>query len=480
MRSTSVRRALILLTAAVAGSALVAVHLTSPGRLLIVLDVAVAAAVAQSVALVRVRARQQKQLRDMYAAMKQASPSPDLQSMLTMVARRAADVLGANDGVVMIRHGDDLRTYSGIRQGVEPIANAIGTQAFVADQALPSVRVITTGRPLAIADVDSYDGPPGFHDACRIAGIRSVLCIPIHSWDRTSGVLNLGYKQPRRFNDHDLEIASLYAEQAASALEHSLAFELEQDARRAMRELQDLKADFIASLGQELQTPLTSITGFADVLNEHWEALANDERREFAARIAAQGKTLSSLVDDLLEMRGLGSRPIGRLEPLDLRLLVLGTIGRLLDDLREHSVVMDVPENTTVWTRPAAFERVLFSLLTNAVKFSPERSTIRVAAVVKGDDVVISVSDRGIGIAPDDIDLIFERFHRVDTADAAPGGAGIGLPLAKQLVEAMGGRIWATSDMGAGSIFSFSLPAKRAPEPANVMPLRRRAGGSAS
>jgi signal transduction histidine kinase len=464
MNSRRTKLGLAWATAGVALGFVVLTHMGAGLPTLIVAIVGIVASAGQFGAIRIARVRHERQLRAMYASMKEVSSASDVKAVLTTVARRAAHALGAADGVIMIRHGDDLRAYSGTKLNVEPIANAIGLRAFSSEAELPSVRVIRTAETLAIPDVHDYVGPPGFADACRIAHIGSVLCVPIMSWNRAAGSLNLGFTQPRRFSAADITLASAYADQAASALERSLAYELEIQARRAMQELEDLKAGFISSVGNELQTPLTSISGFSDVLTQHWDEFGESDRREFASKIGRQAKVLSSLVDDLLEMRGLGTGVTGRQEVFDLRLLVLGTLGRLLDDIREREIVVDIDEGTTVWTRPAAFERVLFNLLTNALKFSPRHATIAIGGRTADDEVIVSVHDRGLGIAPDDRERIFERFYRVESGDASRGGAGIGLAVAKKLVEAMGGRIWVSSEVGRGSTFSFSQRATAEPE----------------
>jgi signal transduction histidine kinase len=468
MNSRRTKLGLAWATAGIALALVVLAHFTYLGAGLPTLVAATIATVAAAVqfCLIRLtRARHERQLRAMYDSMKEVSSASDVKAVLTTVARRAADALGAADGVIMIRHGDDLRAYSGTKLHVEPVANAIGLRAFASEAELPSVRVLRTAETLAIEDVRDYAGPPGFEDACRFAHIGSVLCVPVMSWNRAAGALNLGFAEPRRFSAADIALANAYADQAASALERSLAYELEIQARRAMKELEDLKSGFISSVGNELQTPLTSISGFSDVLTQHWDEFGEAERRECASKIGRQAKVLSSLVDDLLEMRGLGTGVTGRQEVFDLRLLVLGTLGRLLDDLRNREVVVDVDEGTSVWTRPAAFERVLYNLLTNALKFSPPHTTIAIAARTADDEVIVSVHDRGVGVAPEDRERIFERFYRVESGDTSRGGAGIGLAVAKKLVEAMDGRIWVSSELGRGSTFSFSLRGTPEPEP---------------
>jgi signal transduction histidine kinase len=463
------RRARLYLAFAVAAAAVTMIVLTylGAGRAALVFAVVAAVASAAQFGLARLSGTaDEHNMHALYSSMKEVSSASDVKGVLTIVARRAADALGASEGVVMIRHGDDLRVFSGFKGDLEPIANAIGARAFATDRELPSVRVLRTAEILTIEDVSDYAGPPGFEDACRYAGIRSVLCVPIMSWNRVAGVLNLGFDEPRHFSASEVSLAEGYAEQAATALERSLAYELELESRRAMQALDDLKSTFVSSVGHELHTPLTTVIGFSEVLSQHWDEFGDADRREFAGRIEKQAKVLSSKVDDLLETRGQGSVIAGPLKAYDLRMLVLGSLGRLLDDLSDRNVIIGVDDNTTVWTQPAAFERIVTHLVSNAIKFSSPGSAIAIASRTVEDKIVLSVRDRGIGIAPEDQDRIFDRFYRVETADSSRGGAGIGLTVSKQLVEKMGGRIWVSSKDGKGSTFSFTMRATAEPEPA--------------
>jgi signal transduction histidine kinase len=380
----------------------------------------------------------------------------DIKTALTGVAQRAAAALGAIDGVVMIRRGDDLRVYSASKERVEPLANAMGRGAFAGERDLPSVRVMRTGEVVAISDVQAYDGPPEFFDACRLAGVRSVLCVPIRPWSEPTGVLNLGFGTPRRFRGRHIALAQEFADEAASALERARVMELEQDARRALTELDELKFNFLSSVANELQTPLTSILGFSDLLLADADMLTNEKRRDFIERIAAQAHILAGLVDDLLEARG-GAARAGQVESLDLRMLVTKSIDSVKLTAGTRTMVQQVPEGWSVWASASAFERVLHSLLSNAVQFSPDGSTVTVTAMKEERHVIVSVRDEGAGIEPQDQERIFDTFYRVHRTDSAVRGTGIGLSIARGYVEAMGGEMWVTSDVGSGSTFWFTL-----------------------
>jgi K+-sensing histidine kinase KdpD len=380
----------------------------------------------------------------------------DIKTALTYVAHAAAETLGAIDGVVMIRRGDDLRVYSSSKEHVEPLANAMGRGAFSEDLELPSVRVMRTGEVLTIDDVDLYKGSQEFHEACRRAGIRSVLCVPIRPWSEPTGVLNLGFGATKRFKKRHVAAASAFAEQAASALERARVMELEQEARRALTELDELKFNFLSSVANELQTPLTSILGFSDLLIAEGSSLTEEKRQDVIGRIATQARVLAGLVDDLLEARG-GAAKAGQVESLDLRMLVMKAVDAVNATTPGRNIIAQVPEGWSVWASASATERVLHSLLTNAVQFSPDDSTITITAMREQNNAIVGVRDEGVGIAAEEQERIFDTFYRVHRTDSAVRGTGIGLSIARGYVEAMGGEMWVTSEVGRGSTFWFTL-----------------------
>jgi len=380
----------------------------------------------------------------------------DLKTALSSIGHEAAKALGAVDGVVMIRRGDDLRVYSSSIEHVEPIANAMGRGAFAEERELPSVRVMRTGEILAIDDIKGYEGPPEFFEACRVAGIRSVLCVPIRPWSDTIGVLNLGFNHPSRFRRKHIAKAMRFAEETADILERSRVLDIEVEARRALTELDELKFNFLSSVANELQTPLTSILGFSELLLNEDGALDAAQRHEMIGRIASQAHVLAGIIDDLLEARG-GAINAAKVESLDLRMLVLKAVDSVKSMIGTRNLVVQVPEGLNVLASASAAERVLHSLLTNAAQFSPVRSRITITSMTERDHVIVSVHDEGIGIDPKDQERIFDTFYRVHRTDSAVRGTGIGLPIARGYVEAMGGDMWVTSDVGKGSTFWFTL-----------------------
>jgi signal transduction histidine kinase len=227
------------------------------------------------------------------------------------------------------------------------------------------------------------------------------------------------------------------------------------------------KSEFLARMSHELRTPLNAILGFADVLRDQLVGPLNERQVSYVDDIAESGRHLLALVDDVLDLSRVESGAI----PLDIRPL---DVGRTLEDarrmLRQRSALHGIRVSIEVDPRVPIIEaderkmrQVVVNLLANAVKFTPRGGRVIVTARPGASGGVrIAVEDTGVGIAPDDIERIFEQFEQVA---GVTEGTGLGLPLARRLVELHGGRLWAESTPGRGSTFAFELPRRPATAP---------------
>ena len=236
----------------------------------------------------------------------------------------------------------------------------------------------------------------------------------------------------------------------------SRRYERERESARRLRELDRMKSDFLSTVSHELRTPLTAIIGFAQTLVGRWDAIEDEHRRDLVDRIGSAGVRLDGLISDLLDFSRLerGQLQIN-LRPCDIGGLVRDTVSKLSHALEAHSVDLELDEELEALADPTAFSRVLENLLTNAAKFSPVGSPIRVKAHGEEREVHVHVEDEGVGIAPEEVGHVFERFYRAKNGSGA-AGTGVGLAIVKEFVEAQNGRVWVESS-AAGSIFSVSL-----------------------
>lgn len=237
-------------------------------------------------------------------------------------------------------------------------------------------------------------------------------------------------------------------------------YEREQATVRRLQELDRLKDAFLGTISHELRTPITAIGGFVRMLNERWDDLAEEQRRDFLRRVGRNSASLGLLVDDLLDFARLERQALSAaVTPIPLDALVSGFVSQVVPALGEHPVHTDLSPGVRALADPRALERVLANLLTNAAKFSPAGSPIDVTLRAVDDSALLAISDQGPGIAEEDRLRVFTRFYRGESQAArSTRGAGIGLAVVHELVTQMGGTIEVRSREPHGTTMEVRLP----------------------
>jgi two-component system phosphate regulon sensor histidine kinase PhoR len=232
-----------------------------------------------------------------------------------------------------------------------------------------------------------------------------------------------------------------------------------------LRRLEMVRQDFISNISHELRTPIASVKALAETLNEG--AIEDPSvAKDFLSRINVEVDKLAQMVQELGELSRIESGEA----PLQKRHInIAGAIGHAVDRLRAQAdraglnfdfvIPPTLPE---VMADEARVEQILVNIIHNAIKFTPSGGRISISAKARDNDILVSVSDTGVGIPADDLPRIFERFYKADKSRSG-GGTGLGLAIAKHIVEAHGGRIWAESVEGRGSTFNFTLPLAHKP-----------------
>jgi signal transduction histidine kinase len=229
------------------------------------------------------------------------------------------------------------------------------------------------------------------------------------------------------------------------------------------------KSAFLAHMSHELRTPLNAIIGFSELLLTRMFGGLNDKQQEYVDDIRDSGQHLLSVINDILDLSKIEA---GRMElelsRIDLPSVIDGAVTLVRERAQLHGIAVrtrfgdDVGE---LLGDERKVKQVLVNLLSNAVKFTPSGGSVEISATRHNGSCEIAVRDTGIGIAPEDQETIFEEFRQVgDDATRRSEGTGLGLSLARRLVELHGGRIWVTSALGHGSTFTFSLPSSARPE----------------
>lgn len=226
----------------------------------------------------------------------------------------------------------------------------------------------------------------------------------------------------------------------------------------AAKETDQMKSALLSTVSHELRTPLTAIRALSELLADH--EFAAEQGRAMAATINRESERLDRLVANLLDAARLeaGRLPC-EIRPLELAPIVAEAVAVFDRAQDRHTFVVDVPPDLPlVQGDPDRLRQILDNLLSNAVKYSPEGGLVGVRVERLGDEVRVSVSDEGVGIAPEVAPRLFERFHRAEGAARGVGGTGLGLYITRGLVELLGGRISVTSQPGRGATFTFTLP----------------------
>jgi PAS domain S-box-containing protein len=225
------------------------------------------------------------------------------------------------------------------------------------------------------------------------------------------------------------------------------------------KEVERLKNEFVATVSHELRTPLTSLRGFSEILLR--KACSPEKQRQYLTIIQNESKRLTNLINDFLDLQRIESgRQNYSFEPIDLTPILHETAALFAKADSQHSIRVEVADFLPdVKADGDRIRQVLSNLVSNAIKYSPAGGEVVISASQQEAVVQISVSDQGLGITPEAIPRLFTKFYRVDSANTRKiGGTGLGLALAKEIVEAHDGQIWVESEFEQGSTFCFTLP----------------------
>jgi two-component system sensor histidine kinase KdpD len=352
--------------------------------------------------------------------------------------------------------GYDLDTLRQIRivpgEGMSGIAFQTGrTGLYPTPQAIAAARANLTAANKSLVE----------RATATLSTPLSAICVPLITGQTRVGALVLENRRtPDRFLPQDIPFLESVAQLFALAIENARLHD-ELQAVQAAEETDRFKAELISTLAHEMRTPLTSIKGFSTALLMEEPTFDLATQHEFLEIIDQECDVLTNLIHDLLES---SSMDAGLLK-LELQPVMLERLTReIIDDIGHrtstHRFLIDYPADLPIVDAdPRRIAQVLRNLLDNAIKYAPQGGMIVIQGQVRGPQVLISVSDEGIGIAPEHLNRLFEKFFRIDSGeDRHIVGSGLGLPIARTIIESHGGQIWAESQPGEGSTFHFTLP----------------------
>lgn len=293
------------------------------------------------------------------------------------------------------------------------------------------------------------------------ATLTSILAVPVAKGEMKFGMLILGTMQsPETFTGDDIPFVQTLGDLIALTIERA-RIETKADSYRDELEAENLRAEIMATLSHELRMPLTAIRGYVTALlldEVEWDA---DKQLEFLNLVDEECENMQVMITEILDSSLIDIKQL-TIEPVPLRLQNIAHDLAAEIQLRTnlHRIIGDIPDDFPIVNAdPRWIKQVFRNILENAIKYSPEGGLIVIDGEERHSDVVISISDQGIGISPEDLISLFDKYFRVKLSPGSQvPGTGLGLPIARSIVEAHGGRIWAESTVGEGTTLSFSLP----------------------
>jgi signal transduction histidine kinase len=386
----------------------------------------------------------------------------DLERLLKLIIKMAAELVGCMGASIIL---EDRQTGELVfRAASGPKSDELPNIRVPVEGSIAGT-VFKTHEPTIVQDTVSDSGPRHYAQVDQTIAFetQSILAVPMIFKERAIGVLEAVNKLNNGlFSQHDVQVLSTLAAQAAVAIENARLVSALQEANVRLAELDRLKSDFIAIASHELRTPLGLILGYASFLRDQAEGSAS-EQLDVVLDAATQ---LKSLIEDMVNLTHLeaGSAELD-VRDFSLQEVILESIAaqQQFATTKSLQILQSLPQ--APMRVPADREKiaiVLNNLLNNAIKFTPKGGRIQVAVRPMTGAVAVSVADTGIGIPKEEVEQIFDRFYQVEShLTRHEGGMGLGLSIARGMVELHGGRIWVESVEGRGSRFTFTLPVHR-------------------
>jgi signal transduction histidine kinase len=400
------------------------------------------------------------------------SSTLDLQTVLTTIVGRAVQLSGTDCGIIY-EYDEPTREFhlrASYRMEQELVDAYQATPLRLGQGA--TGRAAETKVPVQIANLreERELATRGMRPILSRLGYQSLLAVPLLLEQKIMGALTIYRRETGSFAPEVVNLLRTFATQSVLAIHNARLFREIEDKGRQLEAANRHKSEFLANVSHELRTPLNAIIGFSEVLLEKMFGELNEKQNEYIDDILSSGRHLLSLINDILDLSKIEA---GRMEiesaKFDLPAAIENALILVRERVTRHGIRLKRsidPGLGEFFGDERKIKQILLNLLSNAVKFTPEGGRIELNARQANGSVQISVADTGIGIDPKDQQMIFEEFRQAGKDYARKGeGTGLGLSLTKKFVEMHGGKIWVESELGKGSIFTFTLPINPHPFP---------------
>lgn len=388
----------------------------------------------------------------------QLSASLELEQTMQTVVDASRHLLEGDITVILLRGEDEEELHLAASSGLD--WEAAGEELPL-DEGLVQ-HILSAGTPYVLDDLANQPAP--IRSLLEKGGITSLAAVALVLDQQTMGVLCAGRRTSVAFSQDDVAFLSALAQEAALAIRNARLYEWERKQVEQLRTLEALQASFVSVVSHELRTPLTCIKTSVDMLEDSSATELPEVRRELLHTITHHTGRLEAMVEDLLDATRLEAGQLTlSLQPTDPRLLVARTVRAFapLVENRKQVLELDLPETLEpVPLDRHRVEQVLTNLISNAHRFAGKGGHLRVGLNTTDEYLELTVADDGPGISIDEQERIFDKFYVV-TDGRGLAGVGLGLYIARQLVELHDGRIWVESVPGKGATFRVVIPKQR-------------------
>jgi signal transduction histidine kinase/CheY-like chemotaxis protein len=389
------------------------------------------------------------------------SSTLDLDEVLGRIVSGAVRLCWADGGSIMEYDADEDCFRVRATAGGSPVLTERLRALTIRRSTSPVGRAAVERSTLVVPDLASATRDEHL-DVLLADGWRSLLAVPLVRQDQLVGALVIRRRRPGDFGADTPELLRTFANQSGLAIVNARLYG-ELDTKRAELEIASRhKSEFLASMSHELRTPLNAVIGFSEVLLDRMFGELNPRQEEYLRDIWTSGKHLLELLNEILDLSKVEA---GRmvLEPglVSVRACLDYVLSLVRDRAAAHAVDLGLEVSDDVgivWADELRLKQVVLNLVSNAVKFTPDGGTVRVLATREGDDVVVRVTDTGVGVPQEDRERIFESFQQGHRGTPTEEGTGLGLTLSRRIVSLFGGTLWLEPQTGVGSVFAFRLP----------------------
>lgn len=381
----------------------------------------------------------------------------DLNELLQQITETATELLDCEASSILLYDEKNPSLYFAAATGSDPAELA---KIPVPIEGSLAGTIFRTNQPMILNDVEQ--DPRHYtlvSDKVKFK-TRTLLGVPMPIKDRTMGVLEAINKRDGTFTERDVAVLSVTAAHAAIAINNARLLHATRQALKQVQQANEVKNNFLALASHELRTPLGIIMGYSQFLKED----TKDAASELAGQVLTAARQMRSILDEMSNLTMLKADTMS-LKPQRVPMQDVLTFAcegiKEIASTRDQGLVFVFPEEPFYVDVDIDKTSLAFiNLLNNAIRFSPQGSTITVGTVAQGDNVLALVQDQGIGIPADKLEKIFEEFYQIEPPNTRHyGGLGIGLPIARGIIEAQDGKIWAESEgLGKGATFKVTLP----------------------